>query len=810
MKPVLIEQIEAKIGEKLNLPPVYFQDPIAGLMAIKSGYPKYLMEGERLIGLNLAQLNLSDDVWQEIITLLERRQVQLQALNLWGNNLKKLALPNGIGALKYFDISENPLEFPGKEITEQGNAAILNFFKQIEEQEGTVPLYEAKLLIVGEPGSGKTTLLKKLSHPDYIVPKGGDKEVESTVGINIHEGYSFPFCKDTDITFKANLWDFGGQDIQYMTHHFFLTPRALYVLVADDRKQNTEFDYWFRIINLLGRERDGEKIHVLVVLNEVNHKSVSNFDLAKYRESYPDMNIQQYEVDFSVKDSRSDGLAAKIQEMLCDLPHIGDPLPRLWSPIREDLMKHRVANPHIKFADFAAICSIEREGKRLNKEEDQRNLSSYLHRLGVILHYQEDDSLDNFVVLNPQWAVDAVYGVLKDKRVEKNHGKFTDQDLKELWGDFVSHERDKLLELMSKDKFEICYPTPNRDAYIAPQLLPSIQPTYDWNAQDALKFRYQYPFMPKGLISRLIVRLSDDIAEKGRLAWKEGVVLEQKKCRAQVIQKKTIKEGLEILEIEISGDLHGRKYLLEKIREEVEKIHDKSFKHIDFERMVPCNCQVCKGKAAPNFFKYSELLKYQDQQVAEIDCSEDFIKRVNVTSLIEGVFYGSKERGHWGEMIEKLDVIHQGVETTKENTTAILEGQAKQDHYLNSLLSMTEKHRQNLDKLFVKIDEETDSSTLANLNQLLDEQLGKYFEKVPSSAEIVKKWKEANAKAPMTADQKFKLKLKLPFIFGELQIAEFEKELSYDTKAVLKQIRQEFNQYRIGERTLKQLFVEED
>lgn len=657
MKPPIVEQIERLWGEGFQLHPApVYPDPLTGLVAFKINHPKYSADGEQLTGLNLADTGLDDEQWRVIVRLLEREGARLKALDLSGNKLRAFVPPPNIMALEVLDVDGNLLTDPPKEIVKQGNEGILNFFKQIEEQEGTVPLYEAKLLIVGEPGAGKTTLLKKLEEPAYLAPPRGDPDLKSTVGITIREGWPFPHPQDESILFKANLWDFGGQEIQYMTHHFFLTPRALYVLVADDRKQNTEFDYWFRIIHLLGRENEKEKISVLVVLNEINHVSVTNFDLGKYRQAYPDMDIQMWEVDLSRKDFRSDGLAGKVQEMLCNLPHVGDQLPRLWAPIRQGLIERRRRQPHITFADFAEICSRERDGRRLAREVDQRFLSRYLHRLGVILHYQDELQLDNFVILDPQWAVDAVYSVLKDSRVKNNHGRFTEEDLRGFWKGYNADERARLLSLMLKDKFEICYPSSRPGEYIAPQLLPSVRPQFSWDSARAMKFRYQYPFMPRGLISRLIVRLSEDIAEDGALVWKEGVVIERDGCRAQIVQGKTIKEGLEVLEIELSGPERELKYLLRHVMTEVEKIHEKSFKHIAYEKMIPCNCEFCRKSERPTFFEYSELLQYELEKWDLIDCRNGKLKKVEVKGLLEGVF----EQAHSGAMVRVRKLIIEG------------------------------------------------------------------------------------------------------------------------------------------------------
>ncbi|NIO87249.1 MAG: hypothetical protein GTN53_21445, partial [Candidatus Aminicenantes bacterium] len=81
------------------------------------------------------------------------------------------------------------------------------------DEQGKARLYEARLLLVGEPGAGKTTLLNKILNPDYPVP---NEEEEPTLGIEINSEWDFAYSHDKSITFKTNIWDFGGQPIQYM------------------------------------------------------------------------------------------------------------------------------------------------------------------------------------------------------------------------------------------------------------------------------------------------------------------------------------------------------------------------------------------------------------------------------------------------------------------------------------------------------------------------------------------------------------------------------------------------------------------
>ena len=116
------------------------------------------------------------------------------------------------------------------------------YFAALEE-EGEDHLYEAKVLVLGEGGAGKTSLSKKIIDPDYQL-KG---EEISTEGIDVLE---HTFTCDNGESFQANLWDFGGQEIYHATHQFFLTKRSLYLLVADSRKEDTDFNYWLDVSQL--------------------------------------------------------------------------------------------------------------------------------------------------------------------------------------------------------------------------------------------------------------------------------------------------------------------------------------------------------------------------------------------------------------------------------------------------------------------------------------------------------------------------------------------------------------------------------
>ena len=162
----------------------------------------------------------------------------------------------------------NPLKTPPPEIVKQGKEAVRNYFAQLQTQEEDY-LFEAKMLIVGEPGAGKTSMAYKIENGECELPKDDD----TTRGIDVTQ-YYFPLQPEnfkgfkhpeklTDRQFRVNLWDFGGQEIYKATHRFFLSKRSLYALVADSRKEDTDFNYWLHIVEMFGGESP-----LLIVQNE--------------------------------------------------------------------------------------------------------------------------------------------------------------------------------------------------------------------------------------------------------------------------------------------------------------------------------------------------------------------------------------------------------------------------------------------------------------------------------------------------------------------------------------------------------------
>lgn len=437
-----------------------------------------------------------------------------------------------------------------------------------------------------------------------------------------------------------------------MTHQFFLTRRSFYVLLADGRKEAANFSYWLDIISLLGRDPDQDgRLPLLVVVNEKgNTNPTLPYDSNTVKEQYPGLEIIRKHIDFAEKGGRLDDLRDKIKKILCrNIAHLPITIPKLWDEVRNELKVLRQEVNHIDHQKFLDICN--RHG--ISDRQQQDDLSQFFHDLGLILHFHEG-ILEDFIVLNPSWAVNAIYTILESEDATYNQGRFNQEVLKSIWNKkgFSIAEQGKLLNLMLKDGLEVCFKAKEQgdEIFIAPQLLPEEAPEEaQWeDSPETLRYIYHYPFMPKGLIGRLIVRLHEDIEDCcdtdqchldcRKMVWKNGMYLRKAHCRARVRYINDRKQGREIIQLEVQGpEVEDRRYVLRDIREELEEIHKKPFSSLRFFEKIPCCCDECKKSVMPHEYDKDDLQRMKKKDVEEMRCMQSGMN-VPIRQLLDGVF----------------------------------------------------------------------------------------------------------------------------------------------------------------------------
>ena len=559
---------------------------------------KYL---KSITSLDLSYNNF-EEIPKELYNLKNLKKLQINNNQLKSLSSKLLKFKN----LQELNFNENFVKSPPVEILSQGLSAIQNFYREIEEQ-GVEYIYEAKLILVGEPGAGKTSLTRKLLDPNCKL----NPSQQMTKGIAVKK-WIFPYNKS--IKFRTNIWDFGGQEIMHSTHRYFLTKRSLYILLSDNRKEDTDFYFWLNNLDLFS-----SKSPVIIVLNEkFNHKKYIPDSIVKSFDSIDSIASINLANNKGLKE-----LSKKIQAKIKKLPHVGhEPIPKKWLTIRKQLEKRR--EDYIELDEYLEIC------KNINIEIRQSmRISEFLHDLGVILHFQHDILLQDLIILNTNWATEAVYLILFDAKVINKRGRFNYNDLKRVWGmnKYPQKKHAALLKLMVN--FELCYQIQNetKPIFIVPQLLPEKPVKYEWDINDNIHFEYRYSFMPKGLISRLIVRLNSFIYNN--IQWKNGIVLKIEDAIVEIIEHYHERK----LKIRISN--FGKLEALAIIRKEIFELNN-SYKEIEYDEMLACICPECKKNEIPYFFKYDTLKKYKIKSRKLIVCEES-IEEVLIESLLNGL-----------------------------------------------------------------------------------------------------------------------------------------------------------------------------
>ncbi len=251
-----------------------------------------------------------------------------------------------------------------------------------------------------------------------------------------------------------------------------------------------------------------------------------------------------------------------------------------------------------------------------------------MHDLGTFLHFADDPLLNKTIFLQNEWVTDAVYALLDNEDIKKNKGRFTYQDLSNTWKGDYEEMHAELLALMVN--FELCYEIPDSDGeYLIPQLLSETQPEYDWNNDDNLQLRYKYEFMPKGLLSRFIVR-ANRYLKNIDYAWKKGVVLEKQQTTS------LIRELYAQNEIAINVEGYHKKILMTIVAEEIDRINS-SFAGVKVQKLIPCNCIECVDSEKPHFYRYESLKKRIERGKTTVECDHSY-EDVSVSGLMDHLF----------------------------------------------------------------------------------------------------------------------------------------------------------------------------
>ena len=132
----------------------------------------------------------------------------------------------------------------------------LTFLRRMDA--GSTRLERIKLMFVGLGGAGKTSLVRALRASDLNAATNAAAANETSVtdGIDIALWRTKHTDGEDDYEFTFALWDFAGQSVYYNTHQFFMSNRAIYLLLWNARLgyEHSGLEFWLSSIACLAPE----------------------------------------------------------------------------------------------------------------------------------------------------------------------------------------------------------------------------------------------------------------------------------------------------------------------------------------------------------------------------------------------------------------------------------------------------------------------------------------------------------------------------------------------------------------------------
>lgn len=299
--------------------------------------------------------------------------------------------------------------------------------------------------------------------------KKGDSHTSMTLSLEEMNAFSRELQSSVehkyDTTKILDIWDFGGQFIYYATHTMFHSRRAVYILVfdltiaLDDIVRDEEFPgkhfernmeyyarFWMNSIHSYVGTEDGVAPPVILVGTHKDRLEGNDDRKREHSESFFDKVRQLFEgtntihhihqSDFAVDntnptDSATEALREEVIRLGEDLAQTIE-IPAKWIPL-ERALKH-IRN--MKIITFERVMQIDAGlDFPLSVEEQVKLFLRYHHAKGTLFYY-DDEPLTSYVVLDPQYLIDAFKCIITSQRFCRKLAK-----LRDCWKNLIQEAR---------------------------------------------------------------------------------------------------------------------------------------------------------------------------------------------------------------------------------------------------------------------------------------------------------------------------------------------------------------------------------
>lgn len=543
------------------------------------------------------------------------------------------AVPPVLGKLsnlKSVKFNESILATVPVAIRKKGEKEILHFFRDLLTDD-QMPYKAAKVMVLGKEGVGKTHISMRLRGKSY-------KRNMSTDGIDINV---FKFHQ-MDLTW----YDFGGQEVYYPTHQFFLTPQCLYLIVfnLDDPDYKGRVLYWLRTI--ANYTQDPSRPSKVVVVGT----HVDKVTEAKVNQIWTDLEpmfAANGHVVANVAVSCVEGTGFDVlEESIIRAVELGRldtmVVPRSFKSIEMWLTdpSTRKSSPKLSFTETLKVF------KSL-KERQVRQALEFLHDMGVCLFFERLD----WLITDPQWLANTFSTLITFSHNWIKEGQVAEKDLVHVWKNSTPEEINQMMQVFRS--FEVAFPRKSEGMWIIPSMLRPARNSSCAAEKPFLncyKRMYRMDILPLGIFGRLVARLQEWNDSGTALVvdlWLNGIVLETPNQLAEITVELTgphqtlvlfcvVKEG--------KSEAAARRevLLIQRLAEECNSMFEAAFPSRNglerpYKQFVVCHHCLVGKKATPTLLPFQECVEMVVKNTSHFDCNGE---KVPVSCVGDDVTFG--------------------------------------------------------------------------------------------------------------------------------------------------------------------------
>jgi len=354
----------------------------------------------------------------------------------------------------------------------------------------------------------------------------------------------------SDERMTYHVWDFGGQQVYYHTHHIFFSNNAVYLLVVDVSRDDylERMTFWLHSIRgysyqtqinniaIVGTHRDK-----LTTEEQTNREKKIVGQLHKLSSRGGDIKLPTNN-DVMLVSCKDDPVSSNLElkQRLLQLSEQlnKDQLYDARSVVLLDLLMQNLPKSTSGKLTWVSISDVIAQGSKCNMDESEvASALQWYHELGFVLHWSDNKQLKDKVYLKPEELVNAFRTIIsfryqhlirtqleeyviedakQQHKKELEEGRIGNIILDKIWKEY-KEEKESLRELFVK--FGLAVKMGNY--LVFPCLVTRSQPPAEPMKRYLNNSRFEMDVVvgPLGFTSRLVQYMLTRMTEQ----WKERV-----------------------------------------------------------------------------------------------------------------------------------------------------------------------------------------------------------------------------------------------------------------------------------------------